>query len=273
MKSAMEYDYKLFIHGHIHQKSCVEITDYGNDNPRTAVQLGIPALERNDQNKGIVVVNTDSPGDNPWPFTVIYKSLSSFSQSFRQTSVLEGKKNKAAILGDGVRILVDKEITEIIDEGKIIVNGDRDRVEAASYDCALGYHYKRLIDGESDWSKIKVETLGSSGETAEIVVKPHETVLIFTYEEFNVPDNMVMHASAISSLLRKGIRVEYSHFVDPGFQGAFCFPVINESEEDVHISSREPILSIELIQLPQACEKGWAERHQEKKEKRKRLEE
>ena len=273
MRSAMGFGYTLFVHGHIHQQSCVEITDYMDETPRTSVQLGVPALQRDSVENGIVVVDTKEQEERHWPFSLVYKSLSSYSYSFRQTAVLEGKKSKPIYEGDSMRILVDREITKLVDEGRIIINGDRDRVEAASYDCALGNQYKRALAGITDWTEISTETLESSNEAAEIVVKPHETVLIFTYEEFDVPTNMIMHASPISSWLRKGIRVELSLFVDPGFKGRFCFPVTNDSEQDITINSREPIMSIELIQLSQTCEKGWAERHKEKAERRKRLEE
>ena len=145
-------------------------------------------------------------------------------------------------------------------------------MEAASYDCALGHEYKRSSAKYCDWSSIKASRLVASDKPAELVIKPNEAVLIYTDEEFDVPKNMVMHASPISSWLRKGLRVEISHFVDPGFKGRFCFPVINETTETIKISAREPIMSIELIRLSQNCNKGWSDRHPSLAEARKKQE-
>ena len=39
----------------------------------------------------------------------------------------------------GDKILIDKEISRLIKDNIIIKNGDLRNVEAASYDCALGY--------------------------------------------------------------------------------------------------------------------------------------
>lgn len=269
MRSAMEFGYQLFIHGHFHQKSCIELNDYGNDVPQKAIQLGIPQLSLNDNNGGITIIDTSDAIKTEWPCTIIFKSLCSLSNSFNQVSVLKGNKQIPFYNNQEMKILVDREISMLIDEGKIIKNGDRDRVEAASYDCAMGYYYKRSDKSNCNWDKLeKIRLTSSENSVANISIQPKESVLIYTYEVFDVPKNIIMHASPISSLARKGLRIEISNFVDPGFQGPFCFPVINESNETIYISAREAILSIEIMILPEDCEKGWAERHEDKLKER-----
>ena len=272
MKSAMEFGYTVFLHGHIHEKSCIEVTDYANENPFTAVQLGIPSIERDLSEHGIFVIDTNKPQNGSWSFSAIYKTLSSYTHGFKQASVLCGKKGEIISENSEMTILVDREITELINDGVVIKNGDCDRVEAASYDCALGREYKRSSSKFCDWNNVESSHLEVSSKPSEIVLKPQEAVLIYTDEEFDVPINMVMHASPISSWLRRGLHVEISYFVDPGFKGRFCFPVINESTETISISSREPIMSIEIIRLSNPCEKGWSERHQDIAEKRNKQE-
>ena len=272
MRSAMELGYTLFLHGHIHERSCIEVTDYGYENPCTAVQLGIPSIERDLSEHGIFVINTDRPLNGSWPFSATYKTLSSYTLEFKQAAVLVGNRLESISENTEMTILVDRDIMELIDAGKVIKNGDRDRVEAASYDCALGREYKRSSSRYCDWSNIKTSCLEASNKPAEIVIEPQEAVLIYTDEEFDVPKNMVMHASPISSWLRKGLHVEISYFVDPGFQGQFCFPVINESTETISISSRDPIMSIELVWLSAPCDKSWSERHHDIADKRKKQE-
>lgn len=272
MRSAMEFGYTVFLHGHIHERSCIEVTDYGYENPCSVVQLGIPSIKRDLSEHGIFVIDTEKPLNGSWPFSATYKTLSSYTLEFKQAGVLRGNKLENISENTEMTILVDREIIELINDGKVIINGDRDRVEAASYDCALGYEYKRSVLKYCDWNNVETTHLEASDKPAEIVLEPQEAVLIYTDEEFNVPDNMIMHASPISSWLRKGLHVEISYFVDPGFQGRFCFPVINESTETIRISSREPIMSIELIRLSVPCDKNWAERHNEIADKRKKRE-
>ena len=268
MRAAMGYGYTLFIHGHIHERTCIELTDFGREKPHSSVQLGVPNLEINKPENGIVVIDTDKTGESNWPFSIIYKTLSDYTRTFTQSRVLEGEKKdiiEDIRERDNMELLVDKDIITIVDEGKIIKNGDRDRVEAASYDCALGYEYKKSNTRYCDWGTVSESRLeASDSAVAAVTINPGETVLIYTYEEFDVPRNMVMHASPISSWLRKGLQVDISHFVDPGFKGQFCFPVVNESEKPISISSREPIMSIELIRLTKSCEKSWSERHSDK---------
>ena len=270
MRSAMEFGYQLFIHGHYHQKSCIELNDYGNDVPQKAIQLGIPQLSPDDKSGGIVIIDTSNVIKTEWPCTIIFKYLSKMSSSFKQVSVLKGDKEIPFYNNQEMKILVDREISMLIDEGKIIKNGDRDRVEAASYDCAMGYSYKRSKKRNCNWDKLEKIPLKQNGNSvAEIDIKPGESVLIYTYEEFDVPNNMIMHASPISTLARRGLRIEISNFVDPGFKGPFCFPVINETKETISISARDAILSIEIMKLSEYCEKGWEERHKDKLKLRK----
>ena len=272
MKTAMEYGFQLFIHGHIHEQSCIEITDYNGDKPCSCVQLGVPNLKRDISTNGIIVIDTQPSKERSWPFSIILKTLSSSIRGFRQVAVFDGIKTISKCEDDNMTVLVDRDITALIDEGKIIKNGDRDRVEAASYDCALGYEYKRASVRYCDWSSVEKSSLVITESNSGIEIAPHESVLIYTYEEFDVPKDMILHASPISSWLRKGLRVEISHFVDPGFKGAFCFPVINETDRIIKISAREPIMSIEFIKLSKSCEKDWSERHSDKASRREKRE-
>lgn len=280
MKSAMEFGYELFIHGHTHEQSCIELIDFGSERPLASYHLGVPQLVLDSQSEGLIEINTNNQRGR-WPFEVRHKMLSSYTHDLRQTAFVDGNTAKSesayesraisgnAFFGANASLLVDADIKKLIDEGVIIKNGDYDRIEAASYDCAMGYEYKRSKSRQCDWSKEKLTTLEKTDGASSITIEAHEAVLLYTFEEFEIPKDMVMHASPISTWLRQGLHVEISHFVDPGFSGRFCFPVVNEGNEPITISSREPIMSIELIALTKACEKGWAERHPEKAERRK----
>ena len=273
MKSAVNFGYRLFIHGHIHESSCIEIVDHNMENGSPIIQIGVPMMEMDSDRCGAVLVDTETVDSNSFPFTSIFLKLDTVSRKFKQTKMLNNEDNRQ-INYNGDKILTDKEISRIIKDNIIIKNGDLGNVEAASYDCALGYEFKRGKTKYCNWSEVDVEYLEICPDTpSTIELKPNETILIFTYEEFNMPNDMVLHASPISSWLRKGIRVDLSYLVDPGFKGKFSFPVTNESNDTIYINSREPIVSVELIKLSGACEKNWMERHNSRAKARLMLEE
>lgn len=265
MKTAMSNGYGLFLHGHLHEKSCVKLTDFSMEEPKPIIQIGLPQCKfKNEQYVG-VIIDTDTSVNAELLFLGNYLQYSDISRKLKQVRMLgENLANHDKYLGS--KILVDYEIRKILEEGKIVKGGDFGNIQAASYDCTLGYKFKRKPENkDDDWSDIETEELVPvDNEPSSIEVKPNETVLIFTYEEFNIPNNMVLHASPISSWARKGLRVDISYFVDPGFAGNFCFPVKNESDRVLKINSQEPIMSIEFVQLMTDCEKNWAQRNEEK---------
>lgn len=261
MKSAVNFGYRLFIHGHIHESSCIEVVDHNMENRTPIIQMGVPMMEMDSDKCGAVLVDTDTVDGKSFPFTSIFLKLDTVSRKFKQTKMLNNEESRQ-INYYGDKILIDKEISQIIKDNTIVKNGDLGNVEAASYDCALGYEFKRGEKKYCNWAEVDVEYLRICPDTpSSIELKPNETILLFTYEEFNLPNDMVLHASPISSWLRKGIRVDLSYLVDPGFKGKFSFPVTNESKDTIYINSREPIVSVEFIKLSGACEKNWMDRH------------
>lgn len=273
MKTAMSYGYSLFIHGHLHEKSCVKITDYNMDAPIPVLQIGLPSCKlENDKYVG-VLINTEVSPNSELMFSGNYLQYRNISRSLKQVKMLESSsvQNEKYL---GSKILVDYEIRKILEEEKIVLDGDFGNIQAASYDCTLGYKYKRNKDAACvDWSSIAVDELTPDNDgPSSIEIKPNETVLIFTFEKFKIPNDMILHASPISSWARKGLRVDLSYFVDPGFEGNFCFPVKNESNKTLKINSREPIMSIEFVQLSNSCEQNWAQRNSDKLLARKNFE-
>lgn len=261
MKSAEEFGYTLFVHGHLHEHSCVEIIDHLSENKKPVIQLGLPKMELDREGCGCVLIDIDDGFNDLFPFTCTLLKPDSIAWKFKQTPLVSYKEGSPRNTG-GDRILVDYEIAKIIQENKIVKNGDLRNVEAASYDCALGYEYKKGVSRFCDWSTIEPRTIASEESgPAGIVLEPNETALIFSYEEFDIPKDMVLHASPISSWLRKGIRFDISFFVDPGFVGKFAIPVTNESENSITIDAQKPIVSLEFVKLASCCEKGWSERH------------
>lgn len=258
MRTAEELGYSLFVHGHLHNYSCVEITDHLSENKRPIVQLGLPSMKIDEDGSGCMLIDINSDDEQ---FSCTLLKPDSVTWKFKEIPLYTHSRNSDNESYSD-HILVDYEISEIIKENNIVKNGDLHNIEAASYDCALGYEYKRGEQKYCDWSSIELQKITSDENgPGGIWLKPGETALIFSYEEFNIPKNMVLHASPISSWLRQGIRFDISYFVDPGFVGKFCIPVTNESEEKVFIDAQKPIISLEFIRLSHCCEKGWREKH------------
>ncbi len=264
MRTAIDHGYELFIHGHLHEESCLQIRDYADCLfKRPIIQLGIPKLGTGDDS-GIILIETKESLD----YEIIHLELNKYQRELLPKKLIYSKSNETNLfsVSNEEHILVDYEIEDLINEGKIIKGGNLNYIEAASYDCALGYEYKRQTMNEANstytWptESLKIQKTGP----AKIELKPKETILIYTREEFDLPENILFHASPISSWLRKGISVDLSYFVDPGFKGQFCFPITNRSNINVTISSNEPIMSIEIIKLSHKCQKTWVQRHPDK---------
>lgn len=268
MQTAEGLGYSLFVHGHLHSHSCVEITDHLSESKRPIVQLGLPRMKIDEDGSGCVLIDINNEKEQvsctllkPDSVTWNFKEIPLYTYS---------KKLDNEYSSD--HILVDYEISEIIKENIIVKNGDLHNVESASYDCALGYEYKKGEQKYCNWSNIELQKVTSNENgPGGIWLNPGETALIFSYEEFNIPNNMVLHASPISSWLRQGIRFDISYFVDPGFVGKFCIPVTNESKNKVFIDAQKPIVSLEFIKLSHCCEKGWSEKHPDFLERRKKF--
>lgn len=250
--------YSYFLNGHIHDFVCAELLDHTQPLVRS-IHISAPdfILDRDESELKIVELTLTDDGDDE----IRLLKASSYYWEFKEERLITPGMLKHGEAGTQ-SILVDSEIEQLIKEGIVIQNADSSRIEAASYDCALGTDYKRASDGSYRW-KDDVLTPGS-GDAAKIILAPGETILIYTEEKFSIPSDMVLHASPISTWARKGLRVEISYFVDPGFQGPFCFPVTNVSTHELSISSTDPIMSVEFVQLSKHANAPWYSRHPDK---------
>lgn len=268
LSAASHYGYTYFIHGHEHKFSCFRFQDLVNQPDSPVFQIGAPyfVLDGSDQGAAFVELSLSDGADGD---EVRLLHLDDITHTLKENRLITTNGGTTAHkMERHDSILVDYQIKDLIEEGVVIRNADSSRIEAASYDCALSPNYKRAPNNSYHWEDARLEPQGL--EAAKIILNPGETVLIYTEEEFNIPDDMLLHASPISSWARKGLRVEISHFVDPGFQGAFCFPVTNISSVELCIHSHDPIMSVEFVQLGEKALSPWHVRHERLAEKRKR---
>lgn len=112
-------------------------------------------------------------------------------------------------------ILVDKNIKDLVKSDLLIVtNYKEENVNCVSYDLTIG----SIIDGEK--------------EVEEYVLNPKEFVMIKTYEELLIPNNILGRIAEKNSLLRTGLYVSGPHY-QPGHRTYAYLRVYNMSNNAI----------------------------------------
>lgn len=249
---ARGFGYQVLLHGHVHTPYYSIQEDFKN---KKMIHIGTPAFGSKDVQNGLLTLDLANKNSLQATFRMYNSIRRTFEQKSGQTlnfNLLEGKPS-CSIKGSGMKLLLDKDIRELITENKVVKNGDVDRIEASSYDCALGSRYK--MD----------EIMELTPDNNIIVLKPNEKVTVCTAEEFDIPKDMVCHTSVKSFWMHTGLVAHISNVVDPGFSGKFFFPITNVSDNDIRIPADEAILTLEFFLLDQEVEVGWTERNGNKK--------
>lgn len=155
LKTAREYGYNLFIHGHIHEKSCIEIIDRNANKVTPLMQVGVPNIVIDDDKAGAVLIDTENSSEKKQ--IVNFLKIIDMTKSFKVTETIEHNiSTDATEKHESDIILIDREIEKLITDNIIIKNGNIRNVEAASYDCSLGYNYKKGNGKYCNWKEIVV---------------------------------------------------------------------------------------------------------------------
>lgn len=273
---ARAHGFKLLLHGHTHSKAYVRVSG-GEISGGSAVQSGDMSdpsllLQRRELiqvgsrsagaaggSNGIATV--DIPGNTAQkPLEITYRIYDAVRKMFvpEHTILIDiygGGVSSVVDQGSGTdaRILLDTDLKRLVASQDVIRGGDVERVEAASYDCALGIEYVR--NGEL------CRLVATQDGPAKVVLEPGERVQFCTAEQLVIPKNMVGHFTVLSRHMKKGLVAGISTHLDPGFEGRIFFPLTNVSSVPISISASEPIVSIELWRLARDVERGYKERH------------
>lgn len=248
--------FNYFVSGHLHEFYCVDIFSRGkNADLPSATIISVPSFITPDGNKQCFV-DLEINDEN---YICRLLTLDEIRDRLEEIDIATNGYPESKIMQDE-HILLDYEIQQLIQNGNVIENASTDRVQAASYDCALGLFYKRYDHKNKSWpEKASIMKKPKKGDgPATIKIEPGEKVLLYTHEKFNVPKNMFLQASPRSSWNRRGISVGLSFFVEPGFSGEFCFPVKNDNKHAIEISAQESIMSIVIHKLSFSAKKGWS---------------
>lgn len=141
---------------------------------------------------------------------------------------------------DKVGILCKQDIIDEIDHGRLIINADKNCVEASSYDMRIGTIFR---DGQ-------VVNESHSKAHEQFVVQPGEILSIFTLEEVDLPSNIAATAFAMNAQSSRGLLVLNPGHIDPGFRGPLTVKAWNLRKVPLAIGRGTPIFTVVFERLP-----------------------
>lgn len=263
--SARAKGYTYFVSGHLHEFYCADITSRGKSSLLpSATLISVPTFINLDNNE-VRFVELDIQ-ENMYSCRLL--TYNSMRDMFEEIDVASNEP-RIHLSVQGEHTLLDYEIQSLIETGEVIKGGSTDRVQAISYDCALGLSYKRYDEERNAWPDEVINMEECQEGPAKIKIGPGERVLLYTHEEFCIPPDMMLHASPRASWNRKGISVDLSFVVEPGFEGPFCFPVTNKNKKAIEISAQESIMSVTFHRLSNSVYRSWRDRAPESLKERK----
>jgi deoxycytidine triphosphate deaminase len=92
---------------------------------------------------------------------------------------------------------------------------DRASLASSYYYFGLGRHYCRFEPETNDWVTGDL----SADDSGSLLVHPGEFLLIQSHERFRCSPECLGVLGASSALTRKGLSLQHSPFIDPGFPG------------------------------------------------------
>ncbi|HXH48092.1 MAG TPA: hypothetical protein VNM47_01850 [Terriglobia bacterium] len=158
--------------------------------------------------------------------------------------------------------LRDIDLTKLADGQRPTIEGvhrpadwyDKDSpVQPASIDLSVGrIHIPGTAEGDPG-SELKPKK--------EHSLKPGETAVIATREQFNLPSDMLGIAFPPSKVSFKGILMTNPGHIDPGYRGPLRFTIINMGSQDFFVREGDPIVSVLVFRLAVPVQADWLRRH------------
>jgi deoxycytidine triphosphate deaminase/outer membrane murein-binding lipoprotein Lpp len=126
-------------------------------------------------------------------------------------------------------------------------------VQPASIDLSVGrIHIPGTTEGDPG---------SEPNPKTEHSLKPGETAVIATQEQFNLPGDVLGIAFPPSRVSFKGILMTNPGHIDPGYRGPLRFTIINMGSQDFFVRQGDPIVSVLLFRLAAPVRVDWLQRH------------
>jgi dCTP deaminase len=151
-------------------------------------------------------------------------------------------------------VLTDDDIAYEVSNGRLITrNFSQENVKQACYELRAGEVYYDLSGGGD---QIAVSDEASSF----ILLKPHQQIVVITYESLAVPADVVGRVLLKGKLFSLGILPVHT-YADPGFKGRLGIVLFNSSANFIRIRVREPLAKIEFERLPKPVSHPYSGQH------------
>lgn len=133
-------------------------------------------------------------------------------------------------------ILRNDEIARLVQECQLIENCEPANVQPVGYDLRLGDEY--YLDGE-------IHKLTETPHHV-LTIPPHDLVFVSSFENVNLPSNMVGRFGLRLGLVLKGLILANGPQVDPGSKGKLFALLFNFSNKPAHIRYKEHFATVEF---------------------------
>lgn len=140
-----------------------------------------------------------------------------------------------------------------LEEVSIVPKPDIYQINAAALDLRIGAKIYRPVNGRED----------IIGSDRPITINSKEHFLIQTMEKITIPNDMIGVVYPRSGTNRKGITVDMTGIVDPGYSGHLMIPVTNMMQKTVKFYPGERIAQIVFQRVEKPTEGRVSKYHED----------
>lgn len=147
--------------------------------------------------------------------------------------------------------LSDRDINNEMLLGRLVNNGEADKVSGACYELRLGNTYYDLTE---DDRPINLK------DGQDIIIKPGHRVVLITHEELILPHNILARIVSKGSLFSVGLS-PVATYADPGFSGNIGIVTQNISDKYIVLPQLEPIAKADFTWLTSDSRRPYRGQH------------
>ncbi len=158
--------------------------------------------------------------------------------------------------------LSDEKILECILLGEMeIVPFVQEHIQPSSIDLTLDVHYSTLKDVDCiDTSSDNSDNYDKHTIDGELILQPNDFIIGRIAEKLTMPKDCTGHIYSRNSLIRLGIDVSLSGYINPGYSGRLPIVIKNMGNAPVRLIPNMRICQLELVRTETQPLKDYSER-------------